>query len=140
MSISDKGLFRLPSSLHVMTFLWKFLCASIVHITLLTRLYIRKPNQLPSSPTTNPSPYDRPSNILHTILKKPQPKPHKHINTTTVHHCPKSSKGNCRKGVGTDGKPICTKHQKNCKNITRTGKVCNYPRIIEERCKGPCSR
>ena len=59
---------------------------------------------------------------------------------STVHHCPKASKGNCRKGTGTDGMPICTKHQKNCTNKTRAGKVCNYPRIIEERCKGPCSR
>lgn len=59
---------------------------------------------------------------------------------TTVHHCPKASKGNCRKGTGTDGMPICTKHQKNCTNVTRVGKVCSYPRLIDERCRGPCSR
>jgi len=64
----------------------------------------------------------------------------RHRKMTTVHHCPKASKGNCRKGTGTNGKPICTKHQKNCTNITKKGTVCRQARIIEERCKGPCSK
>ncbi len=58
---------------------------------------------------------------------------------STIHHCPKASKGNCRKGKGTDGMPLCTKHQENCSNTTRVGKVCVYPRLKEEKCRGPCS-
>ena len=101
------------------------------------------PLQKACSEIRNNTPKIRPTNITVRIKGF-----YAHLQTnkmamprrSTIHHCPKASKGNCRKGKGTGGMPLCTKHQENCSNTTRVGKVCGYPRLKEEKCRGPCSR
>ena len=60
--------------------------------------------------------------------------------TSTTHHCPKKSKGGCRKGHTPTNFPYCTTHQAYCKDSRCTP---DYPFLQGQgcnNCKGRAER
>ncbi len=56
--------------------------------------------------------------------------------TSMTHHCPKKSKGGCRKGKGPTNFPYCTLHQTYCKDSRCKG---DFPYLLNQqynRCLG----
>lgn len=51
---------------------------------------------------------------------------------TKTHHCPKKSKGGCRKAETPRGVPYCSNHQTYCQVPGCSSK---YPYLITEKCK-----
>lgn len=85
---------------------------------------------LENSPTPNNAEGSSDKRFSHTTTKQKR----NTENMPTTHHCCKASLCNCRKGKGTDGKPICTKHQTNCREIRPDGTVCKKKRQKDEVC------
>jgi hypothetical protein len=51
---------------------------------------------------------------------------------TTTHHCPKKSKGGCRRARTPGGAPYCAVHQIYCKV---PGCSSEYPYLLTEKCR-----